>query len=229
MNFWIIQLLLLFPILSLAQAKKTFRINPGQKAIQAIPHDEVFCYEQFVDGIVYFRNDRVAQAKMNYNSLYSEMQFIDAKGDTLSLDEEETIRFVVAGTDTFYYDGGFVLLKKDFGDIRLASRESFSFVNRQKMGGMGETNSASIDTYNAVSTSNYMKELVAREIITLSKSKQFFIGDLFNHYKPANKKSILDYYPEKEKAIKAYLKENKIDFTDEGDLQKLILHIKTIE
>jgi hypothetical protein len=206
----------------LAQNRKTFKINPGQKPIHAIPIDEVYKYPHFKLGKADFKNGRYATALFNYNYLYGEMQFIDEKGDTLSLNDAETVKFIAFGKDTFFYDKGFVEALNIYGDKKLASKQFFSFVNSQKLGGFGEPTSASVDAYNSLSSDNYFKQLVTKEIVILARYKVYYIGDRFNHFILVNKKNVLNIFDKPKGAMGKYLKENNIDFSKEEDVVKLI-------
>ena len=207
----------------LAQKTKTFKINPGQKVVEAIPKDDMYSYTEFIMGNVYFKNGQSYPAKLNYNSLFQEMQFIDRKGDTLSLIDAATIKQIVINTDTFFYDKGYVKQVADYGKIKLAGKEFIAFADRQKLGGYGGESSGRIDTYKSIQDGTTFKELVAREILTFVKRTVFYFGDEFNHFREANKKNLLNLYPSKSKEIKSYLKENKMNFSDEVDLKKMII------
>ena len=57
------------------------------------------------------RNGTAANVKLNYNSVFGEIQYIDPKnGDTLSLAVEKDIRFIAVEKDTFYFDEGWMEL-----------------------------------------------------------------------------------------------------------------------
>ena len=206
----------------LAQKTRTFKINPGEKVVDAIPKDEKYSYPEFIMGNVYFKNGQSYPAKLNYNSLFQEMQFIDRKGDTLSLADAATIKQIVINTDTFFYDKGYIKLVTDYGKIKLAGKEFIAFTDRQKLGGYGGEISARIDTYKSIQDGTTFKELVAREILTFVKKTVFYLGNEFNHFKEANKKNLLDFYPSRSKEIKSYLKENKVNFSNEDDMKKMI-------
>ena len=78
-----------------AQNRKSFSVNPGKKIVEEIPITEIYKYAEFKMGEVSFRNGTAADVKLNYNSVFGEMQYIDPKnGDTLSLAEEKNIRFI---------------------------------------------------------------------------------------------------------------------------------------
>src|SRR5262245_19967104 len=77
-----------------AQTRRTFTVNPGQKLMDAIPFNEIYTFHEFRTATVELRNNTVATVKVNYNSIYGEIQYIDPKnGDTLSLTEEKNIRY----------------------------------------------------------------------------------------------------------------------------------------
>ena len=211
-----------------AQKRKIFRINPGQKVTDVIVEKEKFTYPNFVNGNVYLRNETFYPAKLNYNSLFGEMQFIDPKGDTLSIADENTIKLIVINTDTFFYNNGYLKQLTNYGNLKLANKEFFSFVNRQKIGGFGETSSASIDTYNAVSGTSYFKDLIAKELLTVAKNNEFYIADKFNNFKIVNKKNVVEFYAKNEKEVQSYLKTNKVDYTNVEEIKKMLEFFNSI-
>jgi hypothetical protein len=212
----------------MAQKKKSFKINPGERVTEKIPKDEIYSYPEFVSGKVYLINNTYSVAMMNYNSLFGEMQFINGKGDTLSLADEKMIKLIVIDKDTFYYDKGYLKLVLNEGDVKLANKKIITFANRQKLGGFGETSQGSIETYGVLSSQSYLKALVANEIITMVKESVFYIKNDLNNFRVINKKTLTDIYPNNEKDLKIYLKENKVDFSNEEDLRKMILYFKKI-
>jgi hypothetical protein len=214
--------LLLTAVGANAQVRKTFKIKPGEKIIYALPPEEVFEYPNFIQSEIYFKKDGSGLARLNYNALYGEIQFIDPKGDTLSLDDEATVRFIVILSDTFYFDKLFVKQVKSFGEVRLAKRTYFKLVNSQKLGGFGETTGGSVDTYDRISSQGTFKDLVAKEILTLAKDSALFLADRYRHLTRVSKKGLQSFYEGKESQIAAYLKENKVNYNDEADITRLM-------
>jgi hypothetical protein len=214
--------LLLTAVGANAQVRKTFKIKPGEKIIYALPPEEVFEYPNFIQSEIYFKKDGSGLARLNYNALYGEIQFIDPKGDTLSLDDEATVRFIVILSDTFYFDKLFVKQVKSFGEVRLAKRTYFKLVNSQKLGGFGEATGGSVDTYDRISSQGTFKDLVAKEILTLAKDSALFLADRYRHLTRVSKKGLQSFYEGKESQIAAYLKENKVNYNDEADITRLM-------
>ena len=91
-----------------AQRPKTYTVPAGVEVKEIVPANEIFQFPQFVQGLVIFKDGTSAPGRLNYNRLIAELQFIDPKGDTLSLANEQTIRTVFIGADTFYYSDGYV-------------------------------------------------------------------------------------------------------------------------
>jgi len=74
-----------------AQKNKRYTVNPGQKIFEVIPQSDIYKYPEFTVGMVLIKDGTFASAKLNYNGLLGEMQFIDPRGDTLSLADEKNI------------------------------------------------------------------------------------------------------------------------------------------
>lgn len=184
--------------------KKIYKIKPGENIMDFIPREEVYAYASFTNGTVYLKGDRYSNAKLNYNALFGDMQFITDQGDTLGLADEKMIQSIVINHDTFYYDKGYLKLLDNIGGIKLASMKVFSFTNRQKVGGFGELSNGSIDTYDKVSVNNYNGDLVARAVLTLTENNLFYIGDQFNHFRLASRKNLLDFFAKKQPLLKQY-------------------------
>ncbi len=70
-------------------------------------------------------------------------------------------------------------------------------------------------------------DLVVDEDIVLKKIEQFYLGDNYNHFVLANKKNLLMLFPKEQQRIEAYLKENKINFTNKDDLEKMVRFLDT--
>ncbi len=215
--------LFLFTHLQLsAQVRKTYKVNPGEKVMEALPKEAVYMYPQFKIGTVNFRNKNVGTAKLNYNRLLDEIQFIEDKGDTLSLGDEVTVASIVIEKDTFYYYEGYVKMISSVNKVKFASKKILALSNKQKIGGMGELSSASIATYEKMSSSQGIIDIVPKEILTFSEYSKYFIGDPYNRFKPLNKKNLLNMYARQQRNIEIYLTENQVNLLKEDDVLNLI-------
>jgi hypothetical protein len=217
---WVVLLFIASP--SLSQVKKFYKINPGQRVLEAIPAADIYQYPSFTAGEAHFKNGRVGYAYLNYNNLFGEMQFIGPKKDTISLSDEETLNFIAIGIDTFYFDHGYIQLIGSYGPLKLARKKEMHFTNRERIGAFGQKSSgSSVEAYSSISSSQSLKDLVANEILTFSLLTTYYVGDRFDHFKAANKKNLLAICGKEENKIASYLKEESIDFKNEEDLRKL--------
>ena len=214
-------------ICAMAQAKRTFQVNPAQKIVEAIPVTALYSYPEFKMGTVALRNGTAANVKVNYNSVFGEMQFIDPKnGDTISLAEEKNIKYVAVEKDTFYYDQVWLRVIETDSSMKIAKLTRLEITNKEKLGAMEVAGFGAIETFNKYTGSQHMKDLVAKERITFTENITYYFGDRFNHFAKANKKSLINLNRSYEEKIEIWLKENKTDFSNEDDLKRLLSFIK---
>ena len=222
-------LLLLFFILIgftdlLAQDSTLVTIKTGDNVVDVLTSAEIYYYPQFTKGVVFFKDDRKATAKLNYTRLFDQMLFIDPKGDTLALANEETIKFIAVDRDTFYYEQGYIRIIEDNDIVKLAEKQIWGVADIRKTGthntSTGSVGITSVRTFrhgNDVTRNN----LTLNEDIVLRKETQYYIGDKYNNFVRASKKGLLQLFPKVQRSIENYLKENKIDFNKKEDLEKL--------
>jgi hypothetical protein len=212
-----------------AQSKKTFTVNSGQKIVEAIPVNEIYSHPEFTLGTVQLKDASEATVKLNYNSVFGEIQYIDPKnGDTLSLAEEKNIRFVAIEKDTFYFDEGWLQLVAGNSTLKMARKKLLEMTNKEKLGAMEVPGFAAIETYTKFTGSQHMRDLVAKEKITFSEHVSYYLGDRFNHFSKANKRGLLKMYSKNEKELERWLDVSKIDFSKEDDLKRLFKYLETL-
>ena len=204
-------------------------IKAGTSIKESVSVTDLYQYPQFVSGKVFFKPGDSGVAKLNYNRLLDEMQFIDPKGDTLAIANAGTIRFIRIHNDLFYYDHGYVKLIKDTNGIKLAEKQTLRVSGKEKMGGYGSPSPASaIDSYGTFTDQKNIYNLVPREDILLAKKTQYFFGDKYKRFIWVTKKNLLRQFSERNGALNAYLKENNIDLNSREDLEKLLQFLASL-
>ena len=219
-------LIIICSITASAQTKKTYSVEPGQKITDVIPTSAMYSYPEFKMGTVALRNGAVANVKLNYNSVFGEMQFIDAKGDTISLADEGNVKYVAVEKDTFYFNEGWLQVMDADAFMKIAKKRSLEIANRQKIGAMNMPVVGATETYNKFTNRQHQRDMVVQERITFTEHTTFYFGDKFNQFSKASKKSLLNLDRLQEGKIEAWLKENKIDYNKEEDLKKLFSFIQ---
>jgi len=222
-TFLLLILALLFCGESFAQRTKPITVNTGTHNGGEVPAADVYQYAQFVNGRVVFKSDVIADGRLNYNKFLDEMQFITINGDTLALDNEETIRIITVNSDSFYYDKGYLLLITSHSFLKLAVKQGFRILDREKKTAYGGSSAvSSIRNINAYSNGRRVFNVGVSQDVILEKDDQYYIGDKFNHFVFASKKNLLQLLPKHNDAIRKYLKENDIEFHRQEDLEKLL-------
>jgi len=227
-KFLFLLLILLYSFSISAQSRKSFSVGPGKKIVEEIPITEIYKYAEFKMGEIALRNGTAANVKLNFNSVFGEMQYIDPKnGDTLSLAVEKDVRFIAVEKDTFYFDEGWIELIGGTPTVRIGKKKLLEITNREKLGAM-EAPGFAVETYNKYTGSQHMKDLVAKEKLTFTEHISYYFGDRFNHFSRANKKGLYKIYGDAHERIDKWISENKIDLSNEDDLKKLSVYLQSL-
>ncbi len=119
-------------ITAFAQNRETITVKTGTSISKGVPDSVLYQYPRFTNGKVQFRNGSSTEARLNYNKFLDEMQFLTANDDTLAIADEETIKLILLGKDSFYYDKGYFLLISNNGSLKLATKQGFKILDKQK-------------------------------------------------------------------------------------------------
>ncbi|RYY88609.1 MAG: hypothetical protein EOO15_08430, partial [Chitinophagaceae bacterium] len=118
-----------------AQTRPTYVVNPGETINGILKPTDIFKYPEFAAGTVYFKNGAATNGKLNYSYLAGAVQFIDPKGDTLSLNDDDQIGLVTIGKDSFYYYKAYLQLIERVPDGGgLYQKEFLRVANIRKVG-----------------------------------------------------------------------------------------------
>jgi len=208
------------------QGSNSIVIKPGEDLAKV--YNYIYRYPQFNYGKVYLKNGDSSAGKLNYNYLMQAMQFINRKGDTLVLANENTFKFITIGTDTFFYDNnkGYVEQLANYSISKLLLKENTT-TSEEKIGAYGIPSSTqNIDAKNTLIAENSYA-LTVNANMTLTKRKQYFFSYRSNIL-PVNNKNILKVFAKQKNKIENYLQDNSIDFNNEVDLKKLFTYLITI-
>lgn len=214
-----------------AQSRSTIRVKAEEGPQANLSNKDKYLYEQFKPGTVHYRNGQTPTARLNYNLLLREMQFVSLRGDTLTLDQEHTIRQVSLQGDTFVFDSknGFLKIVGDTQPVRLAVAQSLQVAGVDKQGGYGK--SSGVSSIKAISTfsdnNSSISRLNMKGDVVYSLKKMCFFLDQNEQAFPATKKNLFKLFPKKQE-LDAYLQENHIQFDNPADLQKLLAYCQSL-
>lgn len=211
-----------------AQEEKVYQIQANQELREVMSFTDVYKYPGFTAGIVSFRDGRVAAARLNYNYLQGEMDFIDASGDTLALADATNLKHVAIGKDTFYYSEGYLEQLASHQTKKLTRRQFVELADSKKLGAYDQPTHSGANTVGSYANSRSTFNFVVKENMTLVRKTYYFIGDR-NEFYPVSKKNVARVYGKKEKEISTYLDANKVNFKKEADLLALFRYLNTAE
>ena len=229
-------LLLMFCIGAKAQQNNSrYTIKAGQSISEVIPMQELFSYQEFKDGKVVHKNGKTSEAKLNYNYLIEEMQFINGR-DTLAIANENTLDFIVVEKDTFIYSNkSYYQLISSNGTVNLYEKIFFKMVDIKNIGPYGLSSSTSstdnltsINNGGTVRNSTQTYNLKVNQDIIYAKRKEYYILGNTKELTPAKRVNILKLYPDSKKKVKNFIKQQSINFDQKDDLLKLINYLKSI-
>ena len=214
---------------SLAQKKSIFTVKAGNNIMDVMPASEVFLYPQFTAGTVFLRNGSKSEARLNYSRLVDEIHFINVRGDTLALADEENIRYIVIQRDTFFYEAGYIRLLATGKTSKLAAKDVWMIADTRQLGAMNTTSTGvQIISFKTVHEGGRLYDLTVNEDVIFKRVEVYYFGDEFNRFVAATKQNILSLFPKKEDAISKYLKANKTNFKNKSDVENLLAHIENL-
>ncbi len=219
----IIPFLIFLQVFSYAQ-EKVYKIKAGQEIGDVIPFSEVYKYPTFQFASVLFLNGGEGNALLNYNFLNGEMEFIDQNGDTLSLADERTIKYILIDKDTFYFDNGYINVISSYDTKKLAKKQLITLVDKKNLGAFDFPVSAGTENY----TIYQNVKLKVKADVTMKLESFYFIGERQKFY-PVTKKNILKLYKKNEDLVSKYLIEQPVSFSNEKDLIRLFDFLKKID
>lgn len=209
-----------------AQVPDVIRIKGGEGDEKAVPFASRYRYDQFREGKVLYLNGTTGEARLNYNIVLSEMQFIDARGDTMALANESLLRMVTVGDHVFFYDPlkGYLEVVDNYPDVKLAVRQGLKVAKREKEGGYGQsTGSSAVTSYQFYSSgTTSVNKLGSKGDLVLIKDRTYFLVDQNNRVQPATKSGVLKIFSKNRAQVTAYLTRESVNFRLENDLKKLL-------
>jgi hypothetical protein len=219
---------MMFAASALSAQGRTFTVKPGENFYEVIPFKDIFRYPNFIVGNVTFKDGRSVDGRLNYNMLIKQVQFIDPKGDTLSLADENTIRHIIISKDTFYYSNEYVRQIASWNNIKLAESDYYNeFLQRPGSYGLSSSATAS-NRISSLLVQGRTFEVNTEQEMVLVRAKQYFIGTRFNEFFPADKKLLLKAFPKHRKKIEGFLDGNAIEVSNKEDLVKLAGFLETL-
>ncbi len=215
-----------------AQPPKVYHISKGVTTTSVIPFEETYRYPVFREASITYRNGTMPGVTLNYNLLYGEMQFIDSKGDTLALANEEKIKQIDTGENVFYFlpNLGFVEVVADLPQAGLVRQESLQIIDRADLyqntglhSPAGTASGAGSGTY--LGSAPSYRQLFTRpapQDFKISRQVTFLIMDRNRRFYPAKRSTLMQLFPRYKSKINQYWKERQPNLRKEQEVIALL-------
>jgi len=203
-----------------AQKGKLFTVTAGSKVEDCIPFGERYRFPEFTAGKVIFKNGTNTDAKLNYNFLVREMQYMHGK-DTLSISNENDILQVIVSDTTFVINKGYIELVYN-DKVIMGIRQYFNLLDVRKKDPYGVIGSGSAtDSYSSLHADGQYFKLTMDQDRLFQKVSLYYISSESGELVAFTKKKVMQLFPGNKKAIEDYLKSDKVNFNSKQDLLRL--------
>lgn len=190
-----------------AQTTETIRVKAGEDISKIISPNGIYRFPSFTNGTYLTNNNITSSAKFNYNLFTREMQYLDLKGDTMTIANSAEINFIKIRDAVFYYRNGYKEVIAGHDSVKLAVESAIN-LEYEKVGLYGQSNGAqdvmNLGSYN---TATNVFQLTLNQDAVIRKKTTYY---LFNKNQPpviATKKSFLKIFNKNKSAVTKYAEE----------------------
>lgn len=193
-----------------AQEAGVYVVNKGEVATRVIPENEQYRFPSFRQGEVSFHDGKKVAATLNFHLLYAEVEFLD-QGTPLALDYGNMLKEVKIDHVTFLYSPkyGYVEVVTEYPSLSLAVHHRLQTTKSQIHSPQGFVS---------------LREFYNRKTpgtLWIERAYTPFLVDHNRQVHPAEWRSLRKIFPDHQRELKTFLKEENIRFTHLEDLQKL--------
>jgi len=213
---------------SVAQPANFVRVRNGKDATKSISAKERFQFGQFQNGKLVYTNGKVAQGRLNYCYIMGEVMYIDFKGDTLLIADNNAVDHAEIGKVFYHADSenGYQEIIDTIGTIILAKRIQYKIGGTEKKGAYNSQN----DQGSISNAGNYSDPNTGQNVILPTRNNTvlmrpitfYFLVDGNKRTYKANSGNFLKIYAKNKGAVEKFLTEENINFNSEQDLKKAI-------
>lgn len=222
-----------FPAMAQKEEDRSLRIKNGSSISDNIPYIDRFLYPQFISAKVIYMNGAIEEARVNYNMLFNQIQFLDNNNDTLLLAHPEIIRLITVDDDLYYFDKklGHLLFIAQYKKFSLVKSKRLAYNGTEKYAAYGQYSATSaITTYSSIKTGNGANQKLPGSDKLIFKHKTiYYMRDQNGKIFPMLKPSFNKLYKGHKYKIAQYFSENPPDFDNKEYLLKTLNYCESLE
>jgi len=196
--------------------------------------ENTFFNNEFKLGFVYFLDGEVGSAKLNYNFVLQNMQFVDEENNQiLNLPHDRNISHIIIGNNIFVPVGrqGFAVVIQS-GPITLLRKKHLVREERQKGAFGTPTTTAAVDVVTQFDFSSMAGLSTAptninhRQFNYLAINEYFLMKNRTTHV--ATRRNFLRLYRDVRPELERFMNTNNIDFQNEQHLRGLTMFANSL-
>ena len=197
----------------LAQEKRgVISVSARENVVHRLPKDVAYVFPDFADATLNYDNGRFSVGCLNIRLLDNFILYIEEKtGDTLVLSNPDQVRDLVC-MDTVYRIVNDCVVKviSEAGDRQFAQRFRLKLTEEQEDAGYSALPPSSTAVTGNVNRIDPSRNPDAKRDFSYKHERDYVLMDGDKVY-PAKISSFNRLFPEKKKAIKAYVRDNDLD------------------
>ncbi len=181
----------------------------------------IMLFDEYSDGTVFMKKRAKTSAKLNYDAANKNMMYLQNKEEMILTNNDQVDTIYISGRKfiplgTRYLE--FVQLK----NTPLFIDWSITRKYRGNRGAYGQITQNKVETINTAHWTNDEYKKQSAEVVDLENSNkyQFYHNDALINCK--NEKDLFKHFPDKKEALRAYIKEEKLNFRKVPDVIRMI-------
>ena len=204
-----------------AQVKSgSITVSARDNVVNKLPKDVGYVFSDFADATLNYNNGRFSVGCLNIRLLDNFILYIDDKtSDTLVLSNPNQVRNLVCN-DTVYriVNNSVVKVLSDDDGRQLAQRLRLELDEKDADAGYSSLPPTSTAVTSNVRRLDPSRNLDTEKDYIYKYERDFVLVDVDDKVYPVKISSFNRLFPDKKKEIKAYVKENKVNFGSQSDL-----------
>ena len=203
----------------------------AQSPAEASVNNIVFLLPAFVNGKVLFSNGSQQEVLLNYNTLFSQMIF-EKDSLKLAIDQSDNVDTVYIGSRKF------VPVDTFFFEVRLEQTKFPLYINHTctvsksgaatPFGGNSQTGAVqNLSSYRLGVSTPY--QLKVADSYTVNHLSDFYIKTAAGFIQLKKSKQVKALFPFKEKQVSDFIKKQHTNFSNQKDVEQLLIYISQLQ
>ena len=212
-----------------AQITEKIIVRAGEDIAPVISPNGHYRFAQFTTGIVKFKYGSLSKTRLNLHVSKGEMQFIDNKGDTLSIAQPDFVDNILIGENTrfVFSDKGYCELVGESAAGKLGKKITVQLANDKKTA-FGQSDPTGSQHHVGDVMFDWRTVTLSYDV-EVKKITSYYWIDSKNNAIPVNKKNASRLVEKQKQAkLQAFMNENNTNFNNEEDLRKLLAYAATL-